>query len=135
MKYFLVACMALVLTACGGNGSILGGVLADIENPQAKAGFNETTLIWGKIDTADGSEEYQLKYLNLLNGQESGELTLELALSDGTIYKFSGGEIKAFGAFQTRAEVEIAIANRLGDLATPELIGSLADLFAPGASP
>ena len=135
MKYLLVACMALALSACGGNGSVLGGYIVDIENPQAKAGFNETTLIWKKIDLADGGEEYQLQYLNLLNGQESGELSLELALSDGTIYKFSGGDIKAFGAFETRAQVEQAIAEKLGDLATPELIGSIANLFGTGASP
>ena len=131
MKFALALVAALALSACGGNTSLGFGVFKN-DNPQNRAGLNTTTLIWGKVDTADGGEEYQLKHLTLVNGQESGELTLELALSDGTIYKFKGGEIKAFEAFATRAEVEVAIAEKLGDAATPELIGALADLVTGG---
>ena len=132
MKFALALFATIALTACGGNFGLAGGMLAEFDNPQNRAGLNTTTLVWGKVDTADGSEEYQLKYLNLVNGQESGTLTLELALSDGTIYKFSGGEIKAFEAFATRGEVETAIAEKLGEAATPELIGALADLVTGG---
>ncbi len=134
MKYALTLLITLILSGCGGNLGVAGGYLLDFDNPQNRAGLNTTTLIWGKIDNAEGGEEYQLKMLNLVNGQESGELSLELALSDGTIYKFKGGDIKAFTAFETRAGVETAIATALGDAATPELIGSLADLFTGGGT-
>lgn len=136
MKYFLVACMALALSACGGNGSILGGYLVDVENPQARAGFNETLVEWRVVETEEGKQEMQIKRLHLVNGQESTELSFEMALSDGTIYKFEAGEIRAFEAFSTRAEVEQAIAEQLGDLATPELVTSIVNrLLGEGGDP
>lgn len=134
MKYLFMIVGCLALAACGGNLKVLGGYGIDMQNPQAQAGLNTTTLIWGKVENS-GGEEYQLKHLSLINGQESGTLSLEIALSDGTIYKFNGGDIKAFEAFTTRGDVEKAIAAELGAAATPEMVGKLADLFGGGVIP
>jgi len=128
----IAAFLLLFLSACGGNGSVLGGYLIDIKNPQAKAGFNEATMIYGKVKNANGDEEYQMKFFNLVNGQESSELKLELALSDGTIYKFSAGEVQAFKAFDTRADVEKAIAETVGGILSPEMIAEVAKKLAAG---
>ena len=131
MKILFALTAALLLSACGGNVGIGGGYILNVDNPQSKAGFQETLLKWNTVVSPEGAEN-QLNYLYLLNGQQSGTLTLEMVLSDGTIYKFKGTDLQSFGAFETRAGVEIAIAEALGELATPENIANLANLFMSG---
>lgn len=132
MKLLFALTAVFLLSACGANMELAGGYLFKADNPQSKAGFQETLLRWSTITNADGTQENQLNYLYLLNGQESGSLTVEMVLSDGTIYKFKGTDITAFAAFETRGGVETAIAKVLGELATPEMVAGLASLFISG---
>lgn len=85
---------------------------------------------WNKQMYA-GLEQWSVEYkdgiiekVHYINGKELGSSTIKIQLADGTILNFSGNDILAFRGQELRAEVEKAVAEKMGE-AAPEVVDAI----------
>lgn len=119
--WVLLLAASLVLTACGTLGM----------NKQQYAGINTVELQTGGGCSASDRQNQDTCKLVMVDGKEKAQVTIEVILADGTTYKYSAGEEKAFEGQALRAEVDKVVADKAAkviegaiDLVKPSVGGS-----------
>lgn len=109
----IAACaLALSLSACAGSG-VFGS------NPQGDAGLSK----WSVGFNEDGT----LAAVEVVDGKEKQDVHLAADIKAGTV-SYSATAVKAFAAFESRADVEKWVASRWPELA-PDVRASIADVI------
>lgn len=98
--------LALTLSACGAMGM----------NKQQYAGINTVELQTGGGCAATDVLNQDTCKVIMVDGKEKAQVTIEVILADGTTYKYSAGEEKAFEGQAQRADVDKAVIEQAGQL-------------------
>lgn len=102
----------LFLSACGPNVSVLGGYLAEIDDPQNKAGL--VVVSYKFCENSAGG--YEICDAGMIDGKEQAKVDLAWSIDqDGKLtIDYNATDSRAFQAFATRAEVQKALGEELG---------------------
>jgi len=123
MRFALVLLVALTLSACGPNVSVLGGLLAKVDDPQNQAGL---VIVDYKFceNTVGG---YEICGATMADGKEQAKVDLVWSIDqDGKLaIEYSATDSRAFQAFTTRADLQKALGKSLGTSVFDALQGIL----------
>lgn len=100
------AASMLLLTGCGAMGM----------NKQQYAGINTVELQTGGGCSSEDRFNQDTCRIKMIDGKEKTNVTVEVILADGTTYKYSAGDEKAFEGQAQRADVDKAVVKEAGGL-------------------
>ena len=111
----VVLILALALSACG----TIGGAGSGLFNEQDQAGLTDWHL--------EFNDQGQLREVRVIDGKEKQNVRLQADIKAGTV-DYSATNVKAFGAFETRADVEKWVASRWPEV-VPEVRSGITDII------
>ncbi|UTW53972.1 hypothetical protein [Kordiimonas sp. SCSIO 12610] len=110
----VIGVLALMfLTACGPNVDILGGYLANVDDPQNQAGL--VAVNYEFCENVNGA--YEICGATMVDGKEQALVDLDWNVNQEGVLdiKYNATDSRAFQAFTTRAELQKTLGVELGN--------------------
>lgn len=122
MRIFGIFCLAMMLSACGQNFSILGGYLAEVDDPQNMAGVVKIEYTFCKNDLGG----FEICRAVIWDVKEQSNVEIDWTINqDGVLnVTYSATDTSAFKGILARADVQKELGKALGEKAL-DIIGGV----------
>lgn len=109
MRYILLASV-IALTACAGAPSL-----------QSQAGLTDVSVRW--------NDDGQIRSVDFIDGKEKESVRVKIDRQTGLL-EYEAGGVRAFEAFESRAEVEKAVTDTFGGIFDADGLSAITSLVA-----